>query len=131
MFTFNLEDQTRIERIDTPLPFGHRMVSYRWMGENSVAVIGYYDLPPEVRKVGTTFWLGDLHLIVVDDIYEGMAFYVAHFDGAGYQEYLYRRWRYALRGFIARLVLTAYVWGFATVPQYEVPTLKHLHRRRK
>jgi hypothetical protein len=118
------------------LPFGKRRFEYAWMGaDDDTAYITnnpFYDIPaiPNL-KPGVQFWLGHLHLIVVDFDFMRQVYEVALMGGRGYRAMIARRFLYGWQNFQARIILTLYVWGLADRHQELTVSWRWVHWGRK
>jgi hypothetical protein len=114
------------------LPLGRHYLSYEWKGKPTQLV--------RISRKAIDFGELDIDkipwpLAQVDEDYQWGITYYARKD-AWFGLY---RWLVVFRYFLRRkveliyyrLLLTAMVWGLAWIPQSEIPTWRHLGRRRK
>jgi hypothetical protein len=104
---------------------------WEWVGDAHIArlsMMAMMDAGVTVDpKPGHTFWLGTLHLRVIDICYDSRSATVAFaglFSAAIYSLHVIHRLALLI---YSRLILTAAVWGLADVAERTMPSINDLH----
>jgi len=118
-----IDDYARIEITHNLLPLGRTFVSFEWKGSPWLPVLIDWrntdylkEMPWRLKKIGSDVsWPADVY-VRTDRLYWLTGVRV-------YTERLYRSIR-------ARIVMTAYVWDLAYVPEAVSPAWAHLFKKR-
>ena len=102
---------------------------YRWEG-GKVAYCSLRWLPADLDKgltVGARFWLGDLHLVIVDFNTDALCIRVSQVSRFAWVT-IVKTWIHRQsRTLYYRLIRTAEIWGLATIDPACYPSWNDLH----
>lgn len=111
---------------------GRYRLEYEWPMDEVTTFVSYKlleNLPYEsahFQKRGNTFWLGHLHLLIVDFVPVARMWEVALVSGRGYQRLYARQLYYFFDKIYRRCIMTLHVWALAEVPYGGIPSWRHI-----